>query len=94
MYFSVEKRYEWRAMMYAMGKHKLSLEERFEAMELRMQSRFDAIDQKFELLREESHRHMVALMEDNRHYIGVLVEGNNARFERIERHVGLEQWTG
>ena len=64
----------------------------FAAMELRMERRFDLIDQKFELLREESYRHMVSLMEDNRHQIRILMEGNNIRFERIERHVGLEPW--
>ena len=47
---------------------------------------FAAMDTKFQ-------RYIQSLMEDNRHYFQVLMEGNNMRFERIERHVGLEPWT-
>lgn len=44
-------------------------------------------------LRNDSYHYMKSLMEDNRHQIRILMEGNNMRFERIERHTGLEPWT-
>ena len=53
---------------------------------------FEAMDLKFQGYMEDSRRHMTMLMEDNRHQIRLLMEGTNARFERIERHVGLEPW--
>lgn len=37
--------------------------------------------------REESFRHMSALMEDNRHQFRLFMEAFEARFERIERKV-------
>lgn len=71
------------------------IDQKFDAVDRKFDAidrRFDALDQKLELFREESYRHMVSLMEDNRHQIRILMEGNNMRFERIERHVGLEPW--